>query len=244
MINGCPGTPRLGTILDMVRKMQEERLLELEQLILVHSEEIIMMMEERNINILGMCETRLRGEGTELLHNNFQLFFKGGREARHGVGFIVNEELSGKISHLNYKSDRIISFSLKIRSSGISIIQVYAPQQGRPQEEKDEFFRQLQEVKDAVPYAENMIIMGDMNGHIGVDRTGIENVLGAFSIGDRNREGENLIDFCVENQMYIMNTFYNHRESKKWTRCRFNSTVGAYTEKSMIDLAITNNKLI
>ena len=67
-----------------------------------------------------------------------------------------------------------------------------------------------------MPYAENVIIIGDMNGHIGTDRTGIENILGAFSIGDRNREGENIIDFCVENQMSIMNTFYNQRESKKW----------------------------
>ena len=81
-----------------------------------------------------------------------------------------------------------------------------------------------------------------MNGHIGTDRTGIENILGAFSIGDRNREGENIIDFCVENQMSIMNTFYNHRESQKWAWYHFDSTVGAYTEKSMIDLAITNNK--
>ena len=205
-------------------------------------EEVIMMMQERRIDILGLCETRLPGEGTKLLHNNYQLFYKGGRTTRHGVGLVVSEELSGKISHLNFKCDRIISFSLKLGMFKASIIQVYAPQQGRPQEEKEEFFRQLQEVKDSVPYAANILVIGDMNGHIGQDRTGIQNILGAFSIGDRNREGENIIDFCIQNQMYIMNSFYNHRDSHKWTWYRWNSAVGAYTEKSMIDLAITNNK--
>ena len=205
-------------------------------------EEVIMTMQERKIDILGLCETRLPGEGTKLLHDNYQLLYKGGRTARHGVGLIVSEELAGKISHPNFKSDRIISFSLKLGLCKISIIQVYAPQQGRPQEEKEEFFRLLQEVKDSVPYTDNVLIIGDLNGHVGQDRTGIENVIGAFSIGNRNREGENIVDFCVQNQMSIMNSFYKHRDSHKWTWYRWNSIAGAYTEKSMIDLAITNNK--
>ena len=67
----------------------------------------------------------------------------------------------------------------------MSIIQVYAPQQGRPQEEKEDFYVKLQEVKDSVPYPENIIIIGDLNGHTGIDRTGIENILGAFGIGEK-----------------------------------------------------------
>ena len=199
-------------------------------------------MQKRNIDILGLCETRLPGEGNKLLHDNYQLFFKGGRDTRHGVGIIVNEALAAKIGHICYKSDRIISFSLKVGPTGVSFIQVYAPQQGRPQEEKEEFFRDLQEVKESVPYAENTIIMGDMNGHVGQDRTGIEHILGAFSIGERNREGQNIINFCIQNHMAIMNTFYKHRESQKWTWYRWNSVRAAYTDKSMIDLALTNNK--
>ena len=36
-------------------------------------EEIVMMMEERDIDILGLCETRLPGEGTKLIHNNYSI---------------------------------------------------------------------------------------------------------------------------------------------------------------------------
>ena len=205
-------------------------------------EEIVMMMRKRNIDILGLCETRLSGKGTKLLHGDYQLFYKGGRDAKYGVGVIVSDELSGKIGHLIYKNERIISFSLKIGMQKISFIQVYAPQQGRPQEEKEDFYLKLQEVKESVPYADNIIIMRDLNGHVGLDRTGIENVLGAFSIGDRNREGESIIDFCIQNHMSIMNTFYEHQESQKWTWYRWNTVRGQYTDKSMIDLALTNNK--
>ena len=170
------------------------------------------------------------------------MYYGGGLNTRHGVGVIVTKELAEKISYVIYKSERIIIFSLKLNGYGISFIQVYAPQQGRPQEEKEDFFRKLQETKESVPFAENIIIMGDLNGHVGCDRTGLENVLGQHSIGERNREGENILDFCVQNQMSIMNTYYKHQESHKWTWYRWNSIEGTYTDKSMIDLVLTNNK--
>ena len=109
---------------------------------------------------------------------------------------VINESLAARIGHLCYKSDRIINFSLRVETTAISFTQVYAPQQGRPQEEKDKFFRDLQEVKGSLPY-ENIIVMGDLNGHVGQDRTGIEHILGAFSVGERNRDGEYIINFCL-----------------------------------------------
>ena len=101
-----------------------------------------MLMKERNLDIIGLCETRLTGEGTKILHDDYQLFYKGGMEARHGVGFIVTKELAERVGYLNYKSERIISFSLGLGNCKASFIQVYAPQQGRPQDEKEEFYRE------------------------------------------------------------------------------------------------------
>ena len=81
-----------------------------------------------------------------------------------------------------------------------------------------------------------------MNGHVGQDRLGIENIIGAFSIGDRNREGERIIDFCRQNSFSIMNTYFKHQESHKWTWYRWNSALNNYSDRSMIDLFLTNNK--
>ena len=81
-----------------------------------------------------------------------------------------------------------------------------------------------------------------MNAHVGSDRLGLENIIGAFSIGERNREGERLLNFCRLNDLSVMNTFYEHKESHKWTWYRWNSALNSYVDKSMIDLAVTNNR--
>ena len=48
----------------------------------------------------------------------------------------------------------------------------------------------LQYLYDTDEGMRNTIIMGDMNGHVGTNRQGIARVIGEFSIGDRNPEGE------------------------------------------------------
>ena len=50
------------------------------------------------------------------------------------------------------------------------MIQVYAPQQGRPTAEKHEFYQQLQGLMDEMKYSDNVILCGDFNGDVGCDR--------------------------------------------------------------------------
>ena len=84
--------------------------------------------------------------------------------------------------------------------------------------------------------------MGDLNGHVGVNRHGIEDIIGAFGIGDSNPDGERIVEFCIRNQMVIMNTFFNHRPEHKWTWYRWNAEREEYSQKSMIDLVLTSRK--
>ena len=57
-----------------------------------------------------------------------------------------------------------------------------------------------------VKYHNNMLVCGDINGHIGCDRRHYENVLGIHSIGNSNEEGSRILDFAVVNNLSIMNT--------------------------------------
>ena len=75
----------------------------------------------------------------------------------------------------------------------------------------------MQNTTEQMGNVENVMIIGDMNGHVGSERAGIENIIGAFGIGQRNREGDRIIDFCTVNSLSIMNTYYNHRPSHKWS---------------------------
>ena len=63
------------------------------------------------------------------------------------------------------------------------ILQVYAPQQGRPVKERDfSFFHELQDVKNRLPYGHNAVTLGDLNGHMGQERAGKQHVISAFSV--------------------------------------------------------------
>ena len=200
------------------------------------------VMVERRLDVLGICETRLCGQGRRTLHKDYHLVYKGREEEKkYGVAIILAPELAERVEQVNYMSDRIVAVVLKLDRGSVGLIQVYAPHQGRPLEEKLDFYEQLQVVYDGLN-VENKILMGDFNAHVGRVREGVETVIGAFGVGERNPEGERLLDFAVENGLSIMNTFYKHRESHKWTWYRWNSPVGEYTDKSMIDLVMTNNR--
>ena len=87
------------------------------------------------------------------------------------------------------------------------------------------------------------IVCGDFNRQVGRDREGIHNVVAAFSVGNRNPDGERLVDFALVNGLSIMNTFYKRRVSHKWTYYGWNKTLQEYyTSKSMIDFFLTVNK--
>jgi hypothetical protein len=86
----------------------------------------------------------------------------------------------------------MMGLSLKEGNSYLDRIQVYAPQQGRSKAGKDNFYEELQKLADRMSHRENVLIIGDLNGHIGKERTRCDSVIGAFSIGERNREGDRL----------------------------------------------------
>ncbi|XP_076038778.1 uncharacterized protein LOC143023980 [Oratosquilla oratoria] len=101
------------------------------------------------------------------------------------------------VGEINDGGEMLVNFAVTIEC----FVQVYAPQQGRPVDEREIFYEDLQNVKNDLPYYDDVIIMGDLNGHIGQERIGLEHVIGAHSIGKKNLAGEWLLDFCVLNNM-------------------------------------------
>ena len=95
---------------------------------------------------------------------------------------------------------------LRLNNTKVIVVTVYASQQGRPEEEKEQFYQKLQHEIDSIRTDEEVIVMGDLNGHIGTQREGYEQVMGYHGIGNRNGEGERVLDFCNVNHMKIMNT--------------------------------------
>lgn len=81
-------------------------------------DEIIDMMNDRRIDILGMAEMRMSGDelGKDL-GGGFTLAYGGGQQGRrkHGVGLIFGPRLSPFIMEITPVNERIISASLKVK---------------------------------------------------------------------------------------------------------------------------------
>ena len=63
------------------------------------------------------------------------------------------------------------------------------PQQGLSQAEKDHFYDQLLCTLMTVPATDNIIILGDLNGHVGAAADGYGDVHGGHGYGARNPKG-------------------------------------------------------
>ena len=58
---------------------------------------------------------------------------------------------------------------------------------------------------------------GNSNGHEGKCAEGFEGIHGGYGIGKRNVEGRMLLDFCVQKEFCVANTWYKKRDERKAT---------------------------
>ena len=89
------------------------------------------------------------------------------------------------------------------------IIRCYAPQTGSPQDEKETFLEYMDSEMQTVTRNERVVVSGDLNGHVGIDRTGYNNVHGGHGLDVDNEDGIQVLDFATAYEMRIINTF-NH----------------------------------
>ena len=64
----------------------------------------------------------------------------------------------------------------------------------RPAKEKINLWEKLDDKISRVPKSVQKVIGGDINGHIGIDRSGTEESIGLYGDGDRNHEGDMVVD--------------------------------------------------
>ena len=125
------------------------------------------------------------------IHEDYLLVHKEAGNGLHGVGFIISAQLANRVKNVRLVNNRLIALTLQMNQGDLDIIQVYAPQQGRPNDEKEEFYVAWQNLVDNMPNRDNQLVLGDLNGHIGPRTLLLKDVIGPFSIGDKQRWRKN-----------------------------------------------------
>ena len=168
-----------------------------------------------NWDIIGLSEVRRSEEKIEE-HEDYIFYYKNISAGLYGVGFMVKKYLKNEILEFIGVSDRIAILNIKLpgHKQPISVVQVYAPTNIAKEEVKNNFYKKLNEV---IPNLhKTIIVIGDFNGQLGKRRSNEDKILGLYSSGKRNDNGQRLINFGLENNLKIMNT-YSKKPNRKWT---------------------------
>ena len=181
-------------------------------------EQLIEVIKTYNISVMGIAEMRWTGQG-RIRHDGFEIFYAG-HESHHvkGVGIVLDRKASSTVVSWKPVNERIITVRLKAKLTKVTVVQVYAPTEDTPDEEKDDFYEQLQKTLDEVPSFDNKIVIGDFNAKLDSDRRDMFSTVGPFgSATNTNDNGERLLQMASENGLSVGNTFFDHKRIHKMT---------------------------
>ena len=94
------------------------------------------------------------------------------------MGIVSSTEFKDSLVSVSRTNDRVMSVMLGIGETVVNVICAYAPQVGCEDEEKDTFWRQMDQEPRAIPDGERVIVGGDVNSHVGISREAIERIHG------------------------------------------------------------------
>ena len=96
---------------------------------------------------------------------------------------------------------------------------MYAPTSSATDDVMDEFYNQLQDTLDTASKRDAVFVIGDFNAKIGACHCHEEEkaVIGKFGLGERNKRGDNLVDFCISNDLVVANTLFQQHPRRLYT---------------------------
>ena len=163
----------------------------------------------------ALQKVRYKNEGVRKLRGGdfeYKLYWKGEETGRGGVGLMVKHDLIESVMEVRRVSPRIISIDIVVNEKVVTVISVYAPQSGWSEEEKEKFYEDLTaEVQSRHGIS---FVLGDFNGHVGRSSLGYDGLHGGFGWGERNRDGERILEFADSLDMVVGNTFFKKDDEK------------------------------
>ena len=168
-------------------------------------------------NIIGLSDTRRKGEHLVQLNSGHVLYITGGEKSLGGVGFLVNKSIKDRVVEFRGDNSRVASLSTKINTKCyLQAVQVYAPTSTHEDEKVEEFYEEVSKIR-----IENRsfykILIGDFNAKVGSHQQRDGAAVGHYRYGERNKRWTRLAQFATSENLTISNTCFKKRKSMKWT---------------------------
>jgi len=59
-----------------------------------------------------------------------------------------------------------------------------------------------------------IVIGGDLNDHVGTNVDGYDGVHGGYGFGERNADGQRILEFCDAMELIVINTYFKIKKNK------------------------------
>ena len=113
----------------------------------------------------------------------------------------------------------MISCRFQGKPFSITVIQVYAPTNNAKEAEVEWFYEDLQDLLEITPKKIVLFSIGDWNAKVESQET--PGVTGKFGLGEQNKAGQRLTEFCQVNRLVIANAVFHvmtlHMDITLWS---------------------------
>ena len=118
------GTLNIGTMIGRRRELED-------------------MMERRNVDILGLQETKWKGIKARNIGGGYKLFYDEADGRKNGIGILVRQKLAESVLEVKRMSDSLRAMKLEVKRSILNVVSAYAPQVNNIMEGKNDFWEDL-----------------------------------------------------------------------------------------------------
>ena len=106
---------------------------------------------------------------------------------------------------------------LEVKGSILNIVSAYAPQVNYSMEEINDFWEDLDGLIKIILKEESIVLGADLNGHVGEENIGNEEIMGRYDAGTRNKEESMVVDFGKRMNLAIVNTYLKKKDEHRVT---------------------------
>ena len=201
------------------------------------------MFGRRGMNVLALCEMKMKGKG-EVAFGEVTGRVSGverGR-AREGVALLLSEQMVNKVVEWKEVSSRLMWVRVRMGRECWAFVSAYGPGCERSEEDRDEFWNELTRCVDGLSARNYVVVLGDLNARVGDGE--VEGVIKKYGIPGENESGERLLDMCVEQELAIGNSFFKKKGINKYTGTWIRVANGRVIERVLMDYGLITKRMV
>ena len=161
----------------------------------------------KGMDVLALCETKMKGKGEVVFGEVTGRASWGERgRAREGMTLLLSEWMVNKVVEWKEVSSRLMWVRVRMGRECWAFVSAYGLGCERSEEEQDEFWNDITRCVDGLSTRNYVVVLGDLNARV-VDGE-VEGVVGKYGVPGENESGERPLDMCVEQVLVIGNSFF------------------------------------